>query len=113
IAFEWLSQLSYLAAYAVGEWSGVVVLAAAAIATAFGLLTYFLQRQLPATPTLILVTAALVIAAPHLLARPHVLAMPLMVAWTGFLLAAVDRGNRPPFLVLPLMALWANLHGSF
>jgi hypothetical protein len=113
IAFEWLSQFAYAAAYDLGGWSGVVVLAAAAAGLAFGLLTHFLLRELPPAPALTLVIAALVLVSPHLLARPHVLALPMMVAWIGPLVRAVDRGRQPPFVLLPLMALWANLHGSF
>jgi hypothetical protein len=112
IAFEWLSELAYAAAHVAAGWSGVAVLAALAIALTFGLLTWFLARELEIVPTLALVTAACILTAPHLLARPHLLAMPLMVAWVGMLVRAVDRGAPPPFRLLPLIVLWANLHGS-
>ena len=112
IAFEWLSELIYAAVFAISGWTGVVVIAAAAIALAFGLLTRFLLRALAPTPTLILVLAALVLAAPHMLARPHVLVMPIMVAWVAALVGAMDRQARPPYAALPLLVLWANMHGS-
>jgi hypothetical protein len=113
VAFEWLSQVVYAAAFALGGWVGVVALAAAAAATAFGLLTRFLLREWQPIPTLIAVLAAFVLASPHMLARPHVLALPLMVGWVASLIGAVDGRRAPPWQLLPLMTLWANLHGSF
>jgi hypothetical protein len=113
VAFEWLSQVAYAAAHALGGWPAVIVLAAGAVATAFALLTRVLLRELAPIPTLVLVTAAFVLVSPHALARPHVLAFPLMVIWVAALVRAVDDGERPPFWLLPLMTLWANLHGSF
>src|SRR5262249_40843084 len=113
IAKEWLAQLLYAGAFGIGGWSGVVVLAAAAIAAAFALLAHFLLQKLAPVPALSLAGAAFVLAAPHLLARPHALALPVMVGWVGVLLNAVEYRRAPPLALLPLMALWANLHGSF
>ena len=113
IAKEWLSQLLYAGAHAVAGWSGVVVLAAAAIATAFALLAHFLLQKLAPRPALTLVGAGFVLAAPHLSARPHALALPLMVIWAGVLMNAVDRRRLPPLALVPVMTLWANMHGSF
>jgi hypothetical protein len=113
VAFEWLSEIAYAGALALGGWLGVVALAAAAAAAAFGLLTRFLLREWPAVPTLIAVLTAFVLVSPHILARPHLLALPLMVAWTASLIRAVDARQAPPWHVLPLMTVWANLHGSF
>ena len=42
VAFEWLSQIAFAGAHAVGGWLGVVALTAAAVAAALGLLTRFL-----------------------------------------------------------------------
>ena len=112
IAFEWLSELVYAAVFAVCGWAGVVALAAAAIALAFGLLTRLLLRDLSPTPALVFVMAALVLVAPHMLARPHVLALPVMVAWAGALVRSMDQRSPPPYWALPLLVLWANLHGS-
>jgi hypothetical protein len=112
IAFEWLSEVLYAAAFGFSGWSGVVVLAAGSIALAFGLLTRLLLRELAALPVLALTMVALVLASPHLLARPHVLAFPVMVAWAGVLVRCMDDRLRPPFAALPLLILWANLHGS-
>ena len=113
ISTQWLAQVMYAKAYAVAGWSGPVVLAAAASAATFALLTRSLSRNLSESATLVFVTVALALTVPHLLARPHVLAMPVMVAWVGGLIAAADRHGAPSFRLLPLMVLWANLHGGF
>lgn len=113
IAKEWLSQLLFAGAHAVAGWSGVVVLAAFAIASAFALLAYFLLQKLAPVPALTLVGAGFVLASTHCLARPHALALPLMVVWAGVLMNAVDHRRSPPLALVPVMTLWANLHGSF
>ncbi len=113
IAKEWLSQLTFAAAHAVGGWTLVVVVSAAAIALAFGLLARFLMDELAPMPVIACVAAAFLLAAPHMVARPHVLAFPVMVAWVGTLVRAVDRGRAPPWPLLALMVLWANLHAGF
>jgi hypothetical protein len=112
ITFEWLSEVVYAAVYAFAGWSGVVVLAAAAIALAFGLLTRFLLRELPPTYALLMVMAALMLSASHMLARPHVLVLPVMVTWAAALVRSMDRDEPPPYWALPLLVLWTNLHGS-
>ena len=69
ITFGWLSEVIYAAAFALSGWPGVVAVAAAAIALAFGLFTFFLLRELSPTLTLLMVIAALTLLAPHILAR--------------------------------------------
>ena len=113
ISTQWLAQVLYAKAFAVAGWSGPVVLAAAALAATFALLTKFLSRQLSETHALVFVAAALALIVPHALARPHVLAMPVMVLWVSSLIAAADRRGVPSFGSLGWMALWANLHGGF
>ena len=113
VAYEWLSQIAYAAAYALGGWVAVAALTAAAAAAAFGLLTRYLLKYWQPTPTIAAVLAALVLTSPHIMARPHVLALPLMVAWIAALIRAVDTARPPSWWLVPLMTLWANLHGSF
>ena len=113
ISTQWLAQVLLAASVTLAGWTGPVVLAAAAIATTFALLARFIGQRLAATPTLVLLCAALALMVPHLLARPHVLAMPVMVGFVGGLVAAMDRRGTPSLWLLPLMALWANLHGGF
>jgi hypothetical protein len=113
IAKEWLSQILYAGAVAIGGWGGMVVLAAAAIAVAFAVLTRFLAEELAPLPAISLAAVAFAVLAPHALARPHALALPVMTAFVAELVRAVDRGRRPSLWLLPLMVLWANLHGGF
>ena len=113
VAFEWLSQIVFAAAYATGGWTAVVVLPAAAVSIAIGILTRFMLREWQPTATLAAVLIAFLLTAPHILARPHILALPIMVAWITTLIRAVDTRSAPPLLLIPLMTLWANLHGSF
>ncbi len=113
VAFEWLSQIAFAGAHAVGGWLGVVALTAAAVAAALGLLTRFLLREWQPNAVFVAVLCAFLLTAPHILARPHILALPVMVAWIATLIRAVDTRAAPPWHVLPLMVLWANLHGSF
>jgi hypothetical protein len=112
ITFEWLSEVIYAAVYAFSGWAGVVALAAASIALAFGLQTRFLLRELSPTLALLMVVAAVTLLAPHMLARPHVLTLPIIVAWAAALVRCMDRHAPPPYWALPLLVLWANLHGS-
>lgn len=113
IAKEWLSQLLYAGAHALGGWVAVVALAAASSALAFGLLARFLSERMSPAPAIALTAAAALLTAPHLVARPHALALPLLVAWAAGLVAAADARRAPSFALLPLMTLWANLHGGF
>src|SRR5215470_1748320 len=113
VAFEWLSQIAFAIAYGLGGWVGVVALAAAAVAIAFGLLARFLLREWQPNAVLVALFSAILLTAPHILARPHILALPVLVAWISTLIRAVDTRSPPPWLLLPLMTLWANLHGSF
>jgi hypothetical protein len=113
VAFEWLSQVAFAIAHELGGWTGVVALAAAAVAAACGLLARFLLREWQPNAVLVALFAAILLTAPHILARPHILALPVMVAWIATLIRAVDTSTPPPWALLPLMTLWANLHGSF
>jgi 4-amino-4-deoxy-L-arabinose transferase-like glycosyltransferase len=113
IAKEWLSQVAFAAAFGVGGWAGVVVLAAAAIAAAFALLLRLLLRDLAPLPALVLALAAAAMWAPQFLARPHVLALPFTLLWVAGLVQAVEHRRAPQPVLLLAMLMWANLHGGF
>jgi hypothetical protein len=113
ISSSWFAQVLYAEAYGLAGWTGPVVLAAASIAAAFALLTFFLSRRIPSTYAILVALAALVLSSGHFLARPHVLVMPIMVAWVNGLVSASERREAPSFWLLPLLVLWANLHGGF
>jgi hypothetical protein len=110
---EWLAEIALAAAFALGGWSGVVLLAAASFAIAVALLLRLLLERLDPLAALVATVAAIALLMPHLLARPHLLALPLLVVWCGRLFVARDTNRAPPFWLVPAMALWANLHASF
>jgi hypothetical protein len=110
---EWLGQVLMALAWNAGGWSGLVLLAAFAVALALGVLCWRLARWLPPLPNLGFVALAYLTVLPGLLCRPHLLALPVMVTWVGALVAARAEWRPPHWALIPLMALWANLHGSF
>jgi hypothetical protein len=112
IAKEWLSQLIFSGAFAVGGWAAVVALAAVAIASSFALLFWWLRRQIHATAALAMAVVAIPLSAGQFTARPHVLIFPILVVWTVALVEAAER-RSPPWLLIPVVIVWANLHGSF
>src|SRR4051812_45003364 len=61
IAKEWLSQLIFATTHHLAGWIAVAVLAAAAVAAAFALLTRVLLEKLDPAATLILVLAAVML----------------------------------------------------
>jgi len=113
ITSAWLSEILYLFAFKVAGWAGPVVLAGAALAVTYILLTLLLLRRLPPIPVSILVGCSLVLTSSHWHARPHVLVFPLMVLWTNALVEAAEGRRAPSLPHLALLCLWANLHGSF
>jgi hypothetical protein len=113
ISTEWLAQVLYAAAYDAAGWAGPIILAAAAIGSAFALFTYILGSRLPAKYAVVVALAALLVSVSHLFARPHVLVLPVMIAWVHGLMRASERGQAPSYWLLPLLVLWTNLHGGF
>ena len=113
ISSEWLAQIALAAVYDHFGWGGVILLTAASVAVAVGLLAHFLLRRLAVLPTLVAAGAAIALLQPHIVARPHILALPLLVLWSAALLGARDDDRPPPVALLAVMALWTNVHGSF
>jgi hypothetical protein len=110
---EWLAEIGLAAAFALGGWTGVVLVTAASVAIAVAVLLRLLLDRMDALWALIAAVAGLALLMPHLSARPHLLALPLLVIWCGRLFAARDSGRAPPLRLAAVMLLWANLHASF
>jgi len=113
IAKEWGSQVLLAAAYDLGGWGGVTLLASLAIGATFALFLRLLLRDLRPSVAILVTGAALVMSAPHFLARPHVLAFPLILLWVSGLLRAAEAGTAPRPWLLGVMLLWANMHAGF
>jgi hypothetical protein len=110
---EWLAEIGLAAAFALGGWTGVVLVTAASFAITVAVLLRLLLDRLDPLWALIAAVAGLALLMPHLSARPHLLALPLLVIWCGRLFAARDNGRAPPLWLAAVMVLWANLHASF
>ncbi len=101
IATQWLSELFLFGAFSLAGWSGVVVLTALTIASAYGLMYYWLEGRLKWSTALSIALAVFVIAHGHFLARPEIFALPLLILFLG----ATDRrrgtSNSPSAVVGP------------
>jgi hypothetical protein len=113
VAHEWLSECLMAGAYALGGWSGLLLLFAAAGGLAAGLLAQSVSRHLNPLSTAALLALSLNLAARELLTRPHLLALPLLVLCGRELLRARAQERRPALWLPAVIALWANLHGSY
>ncbi len=108
---DWLAEILFAAAYVGAGWGGVLALTAAAAAGGTGLLAFHLARGRRAVFTAIWLVLAVITAAGAVRALPFLLALPCLVAWTGGLLRADEKG--PSLHLLPVMLVWANLSSSF
>jgi hypothetical protein len=110
---QWGAQVLLRAAEAIGSWTGLMVLRAAATGLIFGCLLLVARRRgLDARTAALLVLAAFAVAAPAMALRPQLFGM----ACFAVVLVLVDaRRERPRglWLVPIVVAIWANLHGSF
>ena len=116
ISKEWLSEIFYAAAFKLGDWRAVTILAVTACAASIGILCFYLLRHLRFSVAIGLTALTVAAITPHFFARPHVFSYVILVIWMISLLNAYDYDdfNLPSlFALAPLMILWANLHGSF
>lgn len=113
IAKEWLSQVLYALAFALGGWTGAALLATAAASLAYAIVFATVERRAGALFALAATLALALAGNYHLVARPHVLAWPVTAAFAALLLDAAEQGRAPRWPAALLVALWANLHGSF
>ena len=111
-AHEWLAEVLYALAYRAAGWSGVSLLAGAAVGLTTGLLFQWLARRVSMIAALLAVMLAFTCIAPGMLARPHLLSLPLIVLWLRLLIDARTADRAPHLGWLPLIVVWAYLHGS-
>jgi hypothetical protein len=110
---QWGAQVLLAGVYQLGGWTGLAVLRAALVGTAFLLVVATLRSMGCANrPAALLALGGFLVAAPALALRPQLFAIVLFAASLAIL---ADRARHPRrLLLLPLIAVaWANLHGSF
>ncbi|HEY2888631.1 MAG TPA: hypothetical protein VGJ17_08455, partial [Candidatus Limnocylindrales bacterium] len=112
---QWGAQVLLQLVFGAAGWTGLVVLRAALLALAFGLLLATVRLRAPRMGVIaatLLVIAAFAVAADALALRAQLFAIVLFAA-TLFVLAARHRWARAVWLIPVLALLWANLHGTF
>lgn len=111
VPIEWLSEVTYAAAYRLAGYSGLAALVTAALMGLHAAVYLNSARWIRlALLPVVLMDFALV---PMLLARPHVLTWPLLAFWLWLMMRAREQDRAPPLVAALLMGLWANLHGGF
>ena len=110
---QWLAQLTFYGAQALGGFKLVMLLHAGALVTALGIALGAARSLGASVKSVALVAAVCMLLAPWALAmRAQTLAIPLFVALIWLLAADSRSPSRRVFLVLPLLVLWANIHGT-
>ena len=112
---QWLGELLFYAAYAIGSWIGAIALRALAVGVLIAIVVWTALAERPLRP-LIAVLASLPAIGVSRFAwtdRPELFGL-VCFAILVALLRAVRRGSLTAFaLCVPLVLLWANLHGSY
>lgn len=112
---QWGAQALLQLVFGATGWTGLVVLRAALLALAFGLLLAVIRLRAPRLGPIastVVVIAAFAVAADALALRAQLFAIVLFAA-TLVVLSGRDRWPRSVWLIPVLAALWANLHGTF
>jgi hypothetical protein len=112
---QWGSELLLQLVFGAAGWTGLVVLRAALVGLAFGLLLATVRHRAPrlgAIASALLVIAAFIVTADALALRAQLFAIVLFAA-TLYLLAIRDVRPRTVWLIPVLALVWANLHGTF
>jgi hypothetical protein len=110
---QWLAQAVMAAVFRIGGWTGLVILRAALVGVAFGLLFDLCRRRAGSVRVAAWLTlGAFVCASITLGLRPQLFGIAIFgaVLW---LVARRHEEGRFVWLVGPLVAAWANVHGSF
>jgi hypothetical protein len=110
---QWLAQLVFYGAHALGGLKLVMLLHAAALVSGLGIAVAAARSLGASVNSVCLVGAACMLLAPWALAmRAQTLAIPLFVVLLWLLASDSRSPSRRVFLVLPLLVLWANIHGT-
>jgi hypothetical protein len=113
IAKEWLAQLLLSASYALGGWSGVIILCGISVGITAFLFCHEVSKLANPRTAAIMTIVAIFLTSPIFVARPQILILPLAIAWTASLFRAAERQVAPSPVLLAILVAWANLHASF
>ncbi len=110
---QWLAQVALALAYRLAGWTGLVLLRAALVGIAFGLLFDLCRRRSGSVRVAAWLTlAAFGCAAITLGLRPQLFGVALFAAVLWLVLRRREA-PRLVWLTVPLVVVWANVHGSF
>jgi hypothetical protein len=112
---QWLGELLFYAAYAVGSWSGAIALRALAVGVLIAIVVWTALAERPLRPFIAVLASLPAIGVSRFAwtDRPELFGL-VCFAILIALLRAVRRGSLTAFaLCVPLVLLWANLHGSY
>jgi hypothetical protein len=110
---QWLAQAVMAAVFRIGGWTGLVLLRAALVGVAFGLLFDVCRRRGGSVRVAAWLTlAAFICASITLGLRPQLFGIAIFAA-VLWLVVQRHEASRFVWLVGPLVAAWANVHGSF
>lgn len=111
---EWLGQVVLYAAYALADWSGLVIVRGALVAVAAFFLTRVALRATARPPLAIaLVVPALLLSSIVWTDRPHLFTLALFPLLLDLLFMARAGRMRALAAVPPLLLVWTNLHGGY
>ncbi len=115
IADEWLGECGMALVHRLAGWDGLLLVAAALLA---GVYTWIALRLLRAglhpMPTILLLTAAILLGSPQFHVRPLIATIVLLSVTFGWLVD-VESGSRrlrQLWWLVPLFILWTNVHGG-
>ncbi len=112
IDLHWIFQLLLYGVWKAAGVNGVVLGAAALMATTTLVLYALARRFVPPTTAAFLLAVALVISSPRFVPRPELLSFLYFAAYLT-LLEGYPRNGRAIFWLVPLQILWVNTQGIF
>jgi len=114
IQHEWLTTLMFSLAEKYFGLTGIIIICALVVATAFWLLySHIRKNSQPLILTFLIVFLTMIISMTHWLARPHLVTFLLLTLWM-IAIGQLRSGKFKYWWSLPLIMLaWVNLHGGY
>jgi len=114
IQHEWFTTLIFSLAEKYFGLTGIIIICAVVVATAFWLLySHIRKNSQPLILTFLIVFLTMIISMTHWLARPHLVTFLLLNLWM-ITIGQLRSGKFKYWWSLPLIMLaWVNLHGGY